>query len=330
MIEFLRRGLFTGKKRKVVEISDQAFESFRQIDERLLTTFSEKSYLENVLKKSGLSLSELRAIVNLIKDIESKVQKLLGEEIGVKVIGGEEIGIKVITFVAREEKRRKGLLYIIKAGLIKGRPRKVHSQLIINLLGPQWNSVEKTHHPAIYAMIIAQSLGSVALAHPEVCDKLSLNPAKLAEDMIERYKEVFDPRELWINVYKVLATKIGQTIIGEETFNAGARWIIDYDLPQKPPEKMKKRLREEVTEKIHKAKREKLPMLAGWQAEAIITGDKSVAERIEDYVKDICKEPLMERYRHAVKDYVSVTDEVTAGFAYSMLRGDGRPQKRKI
>lgn len=38
------------------------------------------------LKKSGFRLSELRAIVNLIRAIESKTQRLLGEEIGVKVI----------------------------------------------------------------------------------------------------------------------------------------------------------------------------------------------------------------------------------------------------
>lgn len=325
-VYILRWPLFVGKKKEEVEISDQAFQRFRQIDERLLTTFPEKSYLETILKKSGLSLSELRAIVNFIRDIESKTQRLLGEEIGVKVIGGEEIGVKVITFVAREEKRRKNLLSVIKAGVIEQGPsRKVHSQLIINLLGPQWGVVEKTHHPAIYAMIIAQSLGRVALAYPKVCDRLSIEPAKLAEDMVERYKDVFDARELWINVYKVIATRIGQLIIGEETYNVGAGWIIDYDLPQKLPEAEKERLREEVTGKIHKAKREKLPMLAGWQAEAIITGEKVVAEWIEEYVEGICKKPLMDRYRRAVKDYVSVTGKVTAGLVYSKLRGDGRP-----
>ena len=312
----LRWPRFTDKREKKVEISDREFERFKHIDERLLTSFSEKSYLENILKKSGLSLSELRAIVNLIRDIESKAQKLLGEEIGVKVIGGEEIGVKVLTFVAREEKKRKKLFFAIKAGVVEAAPsRKVHSQLIINLLGPQWSVVEKTHHPAIYAMIIAQSLGGVALAYPEVCEKLSINPAKLAEDMVENYEDVFDARELWINIYKVLATKIGQMIIGEKTFNAGARWIIDYDLPQQPSEKAKERLREEVTEKIRKAKRERLPMLAGWQAEAIITENKSVSEWIEGYVKGICKKPLMDRYRLAVKDYVSVTGKVTAGLA---------------
>jgi len=75
--------------------------------------------------------------------------------------------------------------------------------------------------------------------------------AVLAEDMVERYKDVFDARELWINVYRGLATRIGQ--IG------------------------------------------------------------------------ICKKPPMDRYRRAVKDYVSVTGKVIAGLIYSKLRGDGRP-----
>jgi hypothetical protein len=322
----LRWPLIIRKRGKKVEISDQDFKRFRQIDERLLTTFGEKSYLEHILKKSGLSLLELGDTVNLIRDIESKAQKLLGEEIGVKVISGEEIGIKVITFVAREEKKGKKLFSIIKAGVAKeGPPRKVHSQLIINLLGPQWSAIERSLRSEIYAMIIAQSLGRVALAYPEVCDRLSINPAKLAEDMVEKYKEVFDARELWINVYKVLATKIGQMIIGEETYNASARWILDYDLPQEPPENVKERLREGKTGEVREAKRKKLPMLAGWQAEAIITGEKTVAERIEGYVKEICKQPLMDRYRGAVKDYMSVAGEVTAGLVYSKLRGDGRP-----
>jgi hypothetical protein len=322
----LRWPRFIDKKGKKVEISNLDFERFLQIDERLLTTFSEKSYLETILKKSGLSLSELRDVVTLIRVIESEAQKLLGEEIGVKVISGEEIGVKVLTFIAREEKKSKKLLSVIKAGFVdESPPRKVHSQLIINLLGPQWSVVEKTHYPEIYAMIIAQSLGRVALAYPEVCDKLAINPARLAEDMVEKYNEVFDARELWINVYKILATKIGQLIIGEETYNAGAGWIINYDLPQKHPEKAKERLRDEETEKIRKATREKLPMLAGWQAEAIITGNKSVADRIEVYVKGICKKPQMERYRLAVKDYVRVTEKVTAGLLHSKLKGDGRP-----
>jgi hypothetical protein len=317
---------FSDKKGKKVEISDRDFERFLQIDERLLTTFSEKSHLEKILKKSGLSLPELRDIVTLIRVIESEAQKLLGEEIGVKVISGEEIGVKVLTFIAREEKKSKKLLAVIKAGFVEeSPPRKVHSQLIINLLGPQWSVVEKTHYPKIYAMIIAQSLGRVALAYPEVCNKLAINPARVAEEMVEKYSDAFDARELWINVYKILATKIGQLIIGEETYNAGAGWIINYDLPQKHPEKAKERLRDEETEKIRKAKREKLPMFAGWQAEAIITGNKSVADRIEVYVKGICKKPQMERYRLAVKDYVRVTEKVTAGLLQSKLKGDGRP-----
>jgi len=323
----LRCPLFIGKKKKEKEgeISDLDFERFRQIDERLVTTFPEKSLLETILKKSKLSLSELKAIVKLISDIESRAQRLLGEEIGVKVIAGEEIGIKVITFVALEEKKRKKLLSITKAGTIAGSPSKVHSQFIINLLGPQWSVVDKTHHPDIYAMIIAQCLGQITIVHPEVCAKLSINPAQLAEEMVERYKDVFDARELWINIYKVLATKIGQMIIGEKTYNAGARWIIDYDLPQKPPEKERERLQEEPTEKIREAKREKLPMLAGWQAEALITGNTPVAEWIEGYVEGICKAPLMDRYRHAVEDYVRASGKVTAGVVYSKLKGDGRP-----
>jgi hypothetical protein len=130
----------------------------------------------------------LKDIVNLIRDIESKAQKLLGEEIGVKVISGEEIGIKVITFVAREEeKKRKKQFFIIKAGVVKeAPPRKVHSQLIINLLGPQWSAIERSHRSEIYARVIAQSLVRVPLAYPEVCDKRSINPAKLAEDMVFR------------------------------------------------------------------------------------------------------------------------------------------------
>ena len=320
VVRILRLPLFFGKrdkkkdkkKKKEIEISELDFERFRQIDERLLTTFPEKSALETILKKSRLSLPELREIVTLIAEIESKAQKLLGEKIGVKVIAGEEIGIKVITFVALEEKRRK-LLSLTKAGTIAGAPHEIHSQLIINFLGPQWSAVDKTHHPDIYAMIIAQCLGHVALVYPEVCAKLSINPAKLAEEMIERYKDIFDARELWINMYKVLATKIGQLIVGEKIYNAGARWIIDYDLPQTPPEKESERLREEPSEKIREAKREKLPMLAGWQAEARITDNRAVAEQIEAYVELICKEPLSARYRSAVADYVRASGTVTAG-----------------
>ncbi len=320
-LSFRRKG-----KETKVEISDREFERFRQIDERLITTFSEKRYLEHILQKSGLSLAELRDVIILIREIETQAQKLLGESIGVKVIAGDEIGVKVITFIAREETTSKKLFSMIKAGVIAGvRPRKVHSQLIINLLGPQWDIVDKSRHPEIYAMIVAQSLGRVALAYPEVCDKLSLNPAKLAEDMVEKYKEVFDARELGINIYKLLATKIGQLIIGEKTYNAGACWILDYDLPQKPSETARERWRAEVTEKIRRTKRNKLPMLAGWQAEAIVTGNKSLADRIEGYVKEICKKPLLERYKRAVQDYVRVTEKVTAGLAYSKLRIEGRP-----
>jgi len=316
---------FLGKGKKV-EISDREFERFRQIDERLFTTFSEKRYLNHLLQKSGLSLAELRDVIILIREIETQAQKLLGDEIGVKVITGDEIGVKVITFIAREEPQHKKLFSVIKAGVIAGvRPRRVHSQLIINLLGPQWNVVDKSHHPEVYAMIIAQSLGRVALAYPDVCDKLSLNPAKLAEEMVQKYKDVFDARELWINVFKLLATKIGQLIIGEKTYNTGARWILDYDLPQKPSETAKEIWREEVTEKIHRAKRKKLPMLAGWQAEALITQNKSVADRIEEYIKEICKKPLLESYRAAVTDYMSVTGKVTTGLVYSKLKVNGRP-----
>lgn len=282
--------------------------------------------MEDILKKSGLSLSELREIVKLIRDIETRAQKLLSEEIGVRVISGEEIGVKVLTFVAREEKKRKKLFSVIKAGVVKeSTPRRVHSQLIINLMGPQWSVVEKRHHPEIYAMIIAQSLGSVALANPEVCAKLAIDPAKLAGDMVKSYVEVFDARELWINVYKVLATKIGQLLIGEGTYNAGAGWIIDYDLPQKPAEKAREKWREELTERIRRAKRERLPMLAGWQTEALITGHKSVADRLEGYVKEICEKPLLDRYQSAVKDYVRLTEKLTSGVAQSKLRIEGRP-----
>ncbi|RZN33655.1 MAG: hypothetical protein EFT35_10370 [Methanophagales archaeon ANME-1-THS] len=318
VVRILRLPLSFGKRekgkeeKKELEISELDFERFRQIDERLLTTFPEKSALETILKKARLSLPELRAIVKLIAEIESKAQSLLGERIGVRVIAGEEIGIKVITLVAREEKRRK-LLSLTKAGTIAGSPHKVHSQLIINLLGTQWSVVDKSHHAEIYAMIIAQCLGHIALVYPEVCAKLSINPTKLADEMIERYKEVFGARELWINMHKVLATKIGQLIIGEKTYNAGARWIIDYDLPQAPPEKESERLREEPTEKIHALKREQLPMLAGWQAEALITDNRAVAEQIEAYVAVICKEPLRARYQSAVADFVRAAGTVTAG-----------------
>jgi hypothetical protein len=36
--------------------------------------------------------------------------------------------------------------------------------------------------------------------------------------------------------------------------NAGARWILDYDLLQEPPEKVEGRPGEEVTGKVHEAK----------------------------------------------------------------------------
>lgn len=300
------------KDEKELKISELDFKRFQQIDERLLSSFPEKHTLETTLKRARLSLHELRGIVKLIAEIEAQAQRLLDERIGVKVVAGEEIGIKVLTFVAHEEKGRgKKLLALTKAGRIAGGPPKVHSQLIINLLGPQWSTVDKSHHAEIYAMIIAQCLGHIALMYPEVCTKLSIDPAQLAGEMIEHYGDVFDARELWINMYKVLATKIGQLIIGEERYNAGARWVIEYDLPQLPTEKECERLREEHTEKIRRLKRAKLPMLAGWQAEALITENRAVADQLGAYVWAICKEPLWTRYQSTVAEFVRASRAIT-------------------
>ena len=58
-------------------------------------------------------------------------------------------------------------------------------------------------------------------------------------------------------------------------------------------------------------------MLAGWQAEALITKNKSVAEWIEDYVTCICTKQLIDLYRQAVTDYVRVTEKIAGDLTYS-------------